>query len=124
MQKNQEIQHFAVGGTIDSHWDPTRDTAVPNAVTAWRTAIKNDIIPMGYDIEQYVLELVQRPVELRFREVESIIAHYGYRLVNSKGSHFRFKKPNQPSITIVAHNKKVKKWYIKDMCKILLLQTL
>lgn len=79
---------------------------------------------MGIDIEQYVLELAQRPVELRFREAVSLLVHYGYRLVNSKGSHFRFKKSNQPSITIVVHHQKVKKWYIKDMCRTLLSQNL
>lgn len=39
-----------------------------------------------------------------------------------KESHFRFKKNGFPGITIVVHNKKVKKWYVKAMVKILLSQ--
>lgn len=66
--------------------------------------------------------LVTDPVELRFSEVQGILYTFGYALVNSKGSHFRFKKKGFPSITIVVHAKKVKKWYVKDMCKILLTQ--
>lgn len=69
-----------------------------------------------------IAELLRNPRELRFNEVETILYNYGYVLVNSKGSHFRFKKEGFPSITIVSHNKKVKKWYIKDMSKILLTQ--
>lgn len=69
-----------------------------------------------------ILALTRQPVELRFREVESILFSFNYYLTNSKGSHFRFKKKGFPSITIVVHNKIVKKWYVKDMCKILLSQ--
>jgi L-asparaginase len=32
-QKRHEIHHAATGGTIDSHWDGTKDTAVPNDQT-------------------------------------------------------------------------------------------
>lgn len=67
-------------------------------------------------------ELTWSPTELRFREVQTILYHFGYELMNSRGSHFRFKKKNFPSITIVVHNKKVKKWYVKAMAKILLSQ--
>ena len=69
------------------------------------------------------MELVNRPREMRFKEVQAILYNYGYNLMNSKGSHFRFKKKDFPSITIVVHRNKVKKWYIKDMCKILLSQS-
>ena len=67
-------------------------------------------------------ELARNPSELRFKEVQTILHAYQYKLVNSRGSHFRFKKKNFPSITVVAHNNKVKKWYIKDISKILLAQ--
>lgn len=73
------------------------------------------------DIER-IVALVKEPRELRFKEIETILYNYGYKLVNSRGSHFRFKKKLFPSITIVAHSGKVKKWYVKDMCKILLSQ--
>lgn len=69
---------------------------------------------------QQLAELIKNPRELLFREIETILYNYGFTLVNSKGSHFRFKKKNFPSITIVVHNKKVKKWYVKRMCKIIL----
>lgn len=67
-------------------------------------------------------KLSLNPTELRFQEVQTILYYFGYKLINSRGSHFRFKKKSFPSITIVVHNKKVKKWYVKDMCKILLTQ--
>lgn len=69
-----------------------------------------------------IIELTKNPRELRFKEIETILYNYGYMLINSKGSHFRFKKEHFLPITIVVHNNKVKKWYVKDMCKILLAQ--
>lgn len=74
------------------------------------------------DYVSRIAELASRPVELRFREVQNILFQFGYQLINSRGSHFRFKKDNFPSITIVVHSSLVKKWYVKDMCKILLTQ--
>ncbi len=71
---------------------------------------------------QHLRSLIREPTALRFRELETILYQFGYALVNSKGSHFRFKKKNFPSLTIPVHNKMVKKWYIKDICKILLTQ--
>ncbi len=69
-----------------------------------------------------IAALVMHPVELRFTEVQGILYAFWYALINSRGSHFRFKKVGFPSITIVVHAKKVGKWYVKDMCKILLIQ--
>ena len=74
------------------------------------------------DFVEQIQELVDRPTELRFRQVQSILYSFSYKLKNSKGSHFRFKKDNFPSITIVVHGNKVKKWYVKRMGKILLSQ--
>jgi predicted RNA binding protein YcfA (HicA-like mRNA interferase family) len=69
-----------------------------------------------------IAELLRNPREMRFKEVETILYNYGYELVNSRGSHFRFKKKDFPSITVVAHGNKVKKWYVKSISKILLTQ--
>ena len=60
------------------------------------------------DFMEGIQELVLRPRELRLKEVETILYRFSYKLANSKGSHFRFKKQDFPSITIVVHNKKVK----------------
>lgn len=65
-------------------------------------------------------EFVKNPKELRFQEVRLLLGAYGYHLKNSKGSHFRFKRTGSPPLTIVAHNNKVKKWYVKDACKTIL----
>lgn len=73
-------------------------------------------------MHKWLKKLVREPIELRFSEVEEILIAHRYRFINSRGSHFRFKKTNAPSITIVVHHNKVKKWYIKRMCKILLSQ--
>lgn len=74
------------------------------------------------DFAAQILELMNRPTELRFQQVQTMLYSFSYKLVNSKGSHFRFKKNSFPSITIVAHRNKVKKWYVKRMCRILLSQ--
>ncbi|MBI2639205.1 type II toxin-antitoxin system HicA family toxin [Candidatus Peregrinibacteria bacterium] len=74
------------------------------------------------DFTAQIRELIDRPTELRFKQVQTILYDFSYKLVNSKGSHFRFKKNNFLSITIVVHSKKVKKWYVRRMCKILLSQ--
>lgn len=74
------------------------------------------------DYVELIRQLVLQPKELRVDETQAILFTFGYSIINSRGSHFRFKKKNFPSITIVVHHNKVKKWYIKDMCKILLAQ--
>ena len=66
-------------------------------------------------LEKTIAKLKKHPVETRFEILKKILEHYNYTLTHSKGSHFRFKKENSPSITIVVHNGMVKKWYIKDV---------
>lgn len=75
---------------------------------------------MGRLTEQDLKDLIAHPDELRFDQIQSILYAYGYRERSSKGSHFRFIKENWPSITVPVHHNKVKKWYVKDICKILL----
>lgn len=77
---------------------------------------------MNVDFLKRMRELSRQPVELRFQEVQTILYRFGYQLVNSKGSHFSFKKKGFPRIIIVVHGKKVKKWYIKDMASVLITQ--
>ena len=54
-----------------------------------------------------------------FQLVKSVLEEDGYELTASKGSHFRFKKANKPSISIPVHNGKVKKIYIKEILKLI-----
>lgn len=40
-KKGEKIHIIATGGTIDSHWDPTRDTVVPNKTSVIPGYLKN-----------------------------------------------------------------------------------
>lgn len=51
--------------------------------------------------------------------IQKILEDHGYSLSHISGSHFHFTKQNAPSITIPAHNNLVKKWYIKELQKML-----
>ena len=69
--------------------------------------------------ERIIEKLKKNQTNARFAEIELILQHCGYTLSSKKRSHLKYKKDNCPNIYIVTHNKKVKKWYIKDAFKVL-----
>lgn len=71
------------------------------------------------NIQKLIEKLKQNPKDIRYDIVRRVLKYFGYELKNIKGSHFKFKKENHPPIQIVAHQKKVKKWYIKNAFNII-----
>lgn len=71
------------------------------------------------DPEKIIEELRQNPIDIRFETLQNLLLHKGYRLTHRRGSHFRFKKEGKTPITIVAHNRKVKKWYVLKIITLL-----
>ena len=71
------------------------------------------------NIEKLIEKLKKHPTEVSYKTIKKILNKYGYVLTHSKGSHRRFKKENCPSLTIAVHKNQVKKWYVKDILKIL-----
>ncbi len=66
------------------------------------------------NLQKLIEKLKRNPTEARYKDVKKVLEAYGFRLENVKGSHHKFKKGNYPPIQIVVHQKKVKKYYIKD----------
>jgi predicted RNA binding protein YcfA (HicA-like mRNA interferase family) len=67
-------------------------------------------------IKKSIRKLLSLPVEMRYAEVNSVLVYLGFRLKNIKGSHFGYKNPvNQVILVIVAHNKLVKRIYLKEI---------
>ena len=64
-------------------------------------------------------DLQNLKADASFQVIKIILEENGYRLTASKGSHFRFKKANKPSISIPVHQGKVKKVYIKEILKLI-----
>ena len=71
------------------------------------------------DIEKLIEKWKRNPTEERYQTIKIFLEHFGYQLVNVKGSHFHFKQKDKPFIAIIVHHKKVKKIYLKRMLKIL-----
>lgn len=69
--------------------------------------------------EKRLEDLQNLKADASFQVVKTVLEENGYELTASKGSHFRFKKSNKPSISIPVHNGKVKKVYIKEILKLI-----
>jgi len=60
-------------------------------------------------------KLFSEPTEMRIGEIANILTHFGYAEERTNGSHHIFTKFDCDAIIIPAHNKKVKKQYIRDL---------
>lgn len=67
-----------------------------------------------------MFEVLMAPRDMRFGEVETILHAYGYKLFHVKGSHFRYKREGARSLTLVSHNRRIKRIYIKKIFNYLL----
>lgn len=65
-------------------------------------------------IKKSIQKLMRLPTEMRFSEAKMVLEHFGYRLVRSKGSHFRFDS-GKDNLTITCHSGKIKRVYILDI---------
>ena len=72
-------------------------------------------------IEKLKEKLFQKPRDMRFDELRTILKHHGFENVRTKGSHFFF-TDNKNVISIPVHNNAVKKVYLEKIIKILELE--
>lgn len=70
--------------------------------------------------EKRMIEVLKAPREMRFKEIETILRAYDYKLMNVRGSHFRYCRENAQPVTMVVHHNKVKKVYVVKLFKLLL----
>jgi predicted RNA binding protein YcfA (HicA-like mRNA interferase family) len=64
-------------------------------------------------VKKNIKKLISLPTEMSIAEIKSILAYFGYNLINVKGSHFQFKNDTSTKITIPVHDGFVKKVYLK-----------
>ncbi|MFH1825040.1 MAG: type II toxin-antitoxin system HicA family toxin [Candidatus Firestonebacteria bacterium] len=76
------------------------------------------------NIDKIVKKMLQRPAEMPFNEIKRILEYFGFtlRTTGSGSSHLIYERENSRPITIVKNKKKVTRWYIKDIVKILTLE--
>lgn len=66
------------------------------------------------------LKFQNNPQSLKYREIEALLLHAGFRYFKLKGSHIKFKhKLTRQIITIPVHNNDCKIYYKKEIAKIL-----
>lgn len=51
-----------------------------------------------------------------FDDVRSVIEMFGWKRASTKGSHARFLKPGERSITVPVHGGKVNRVYLEQIC--------
>lgn len=69
--------------------------------------------------EKLILKLKKAPTDLRYGVAHNLLVNCGFNLVAKSGSHMKYRNNDNKTITIVTHNNKVGKFYIKDMINIL-----
>lgn len=72
-------------------------------------------------IDKLIVNLRRTKTAVRFADLETLLAHFGYVKVGQKGSHVHFRRVNSPSLTVPVHNDKVKIVYVKDILKLFVL---
>lgn len=66
--------------------------------------------------EKLIQRISQRPSDASFDDVRKVLELFGWEHASTKGSHARFRKPGERSITVPVHNGKVKRVYLDDIC--------
>ncbi len=69
--------------------------------------------------EKLLQKIQQATSDIRYVDLEQVVLHAGYTKVRQKGSHVHFRKQNATFITIPVHKGKVKRVYVKEICKLL-----
>ncbi|SMN02339.1 hypothetical protein SPONN_868 [uncultured Candidatus Thioglobus sp.] len=69
--------------------------------------------------QQKFLALIKNnPNNVDFKKLKKLLEGFGYKCINTGGSHFVFRKQNQPSITI-PFKRPIKAIYVKKVLQIL-----
>lgn len=67
-----------------------------------------------------MIEVLKAPCELRIEEFNAIVNSYGYKMVHSVGSHFKYKMTDGPPILIAVHHNMVGRFCVRRVFKSLL----
>jgi predicted RNA binding protein YcfA (HicA-like mRNA interferase family) len=68
--------------------------------------------------DKVLQKIINNPKNVLFAIIKKILTDNGYSCINTGGSHYVFRKNNNPSITIPMH-KPIKIIYVKQVIKIL-----
>ncbi len=66
--------------------------------------------------DKLIERIRQRPSEARFSDVRLLLEIFGWEPIPKGGSHVRFRKTGERSITVPIHGGKVKRVYLDDIC--------
>ena len=66
--------------------------------------------------EKLIERIRQRPSAASFSDVQSLLVLFGWEHASTKGSHARFRKDGERSMTVPIHGGKVGRVYLDDIC--------
>ncbi len=66
--------------------------------------------------DKLVERIRQRPSAAAFSDVRSLLEMFGWQHASTKGSHARFRKDGERSITVPIHGGKVSRVYLDQIC--------
>lgn len=66
--------------------------------------------------EKLIERIRQRPATASFTDVRAVLELFGWEHASTKGSHARFTKAGERSITVPNHGGKVKRVYLDQIC--------
>lgn len=67
--------------------------------------------------DKLVDRILRRPPDATFGDARSLLEMFGWTHASTKGSHARFTKAGERSITVPIHNGKVKRVYLDQICR-------
>ncbi len=66
--------------------------------------------------DKLIERIRQRPSEAKFSDVRLLLEIFGWEPIPKGGSHVRFRKIGERSITVPIHGGKVSRVYLDDIC--------
>lgn len=66
--------------------------------------------------DKLIASIVARPTTASFKDVQALLIMFGWKHASTKGSHARFTKAGERSITVPISNKRVKRFYLDQVC--------
>lgn len=71
-------------------------------------------------VDKLLKRFISVPTNLKYSDIKTILLHFDFELIDTKGSHIKFKHHNLKSdIVIPVHNNECKNFYKKQILKIL-----
>lgn len=66
--------------------------------------------------DKLIASIVARPATASFKDVQAILTLFGWEHASTKGSHARFTKGGERSLIVPISNKRVKRFYLDQIC--------